>query len=236
MECSKLRFESGSRRAGKLRFGAGPCRTAQIASAAVLLAGVLAGCRLDMHVQPKYVPEQPTGFFSDGRSERPVVAGTIARGHLQLDELLYTGKENGVPSNRFPFPITRADLERGRERFNIYCTPCHDYTGNGNGMIVQRGLSHPPSYNVDRLRNEPVGHFVDVMTNGFGAMYSYASRITPADRWRIAAYIRALQLSQHATIQDVPPEERAKLGGTDSAAANQAPANEPARSTGRESQ
>jgi cytochrome c553 len=222
---------------GKFAFRTRAGRMAHAVAAAVLLAGVLAGCRLDMHVQPKYVPEEPTGFFADGRSERPVVPGTVARGHLQLDELLYTGKENGVPSNRFPFPITRAGLERGRERFNIYCTPCHDYEGNGNGMIVQRGLSHPPSYNVDRLRNEPVGHFVDVMTNGFGAMYSYASRVSPADRWRIAAYIRALQLSQHASLQDVPPDERAKLsGGSNSAAASQAPASEPAKNTGRETQ
>jgi cytochrome c553 len=210
-------------------------RAAQMAAAAVLLAGVLAGCRMDMHIQPKYVPEEPTGFFADGRSERPVVPGTVARGHLRLDGLLYTGKENGVPSNRFPFPITRADLERGRERFNIYCTPCHDYTGNGDGMIVQRGLSHPPSYNVQRLRDEPVGHFVDVMTNGFGAMYSYASRVSPADRWRIAAYIRALQLSQHATVQDVPPDEQEKLGAA-SAASRPAASGEESTGTGRKTQ
>jgi len=212
-------------------------RSAQMIAAAVLLAGILAGCRMDMHIQPKYVPEEPTGFFADGRSERPVVPGTVARGHLRLDELLYTGKENGVPSNRFPFPITRADLERGRERFNIYCTPCHDYNGNGDGMVVQRGLSHPPSYNVQRLRDEPVGHFVDVMTNGFGAMYSYATRVSPADRWRIAAYIRALQLSQHATIQDVPPDEREKLGaGAASAASQPAASGEESTGTGRKTQ
>jgi mono/diheme cytochrome c family protein len=237
MESSKSMSERGPHRDGKFVFRTRAGPMAHTVAAALLLAVVLAGCRLDMHIQPKYVPEEPTGFFADGRSERPVVPGTIARGHLQLDELLYTGKENGVPSNRFPFPITRADLERGRERFNIYCTPCHDYTGNGDGMIVQRGLSHPPSYNVDRLRNEPVGHFVDVMTNGFGAMYSYASRVSPADRWRIAAYIRALQLSQHASIQDVPPDERAKLSaGSHAAAANQAPTSETAKSTGREVQ
>jgi Cytochrome C oxidase, cbb3-type, subunit III len=232
MASSKLRFDLLPSLNAKTASGG---RIARIAPLFVLAAGVLAGCRLDMHIQPKYVPEEPTGFFADGRSERPVVPGTIARGHLKLDELLYTGRENGVASNRFPFSITRADLERGRERFNIYCTPCHDYEGNGNGMIVQRGLTHPPSYNVDRLRNEPVGHFVDVMTNGFGKMYSYASRVTPADRWRIAAYIRALQLSQHASIQDVPPDERSKLGA--SSAANQTPGNgEMAKSTGRESQ
>ena len=211
MECSKLRpnVEFAARRNSGLCARAG--KAAQLAAAAVFFAAMLAGCRLDMHVQPKYVTEQPTGFFSDGRSERPLVAGTVPRGHLKIDSLLYTGMENGVESNTFPFPITRADLERGRERFNIYCTPCHDYTGNGNGMIVQRGLSHPPSYNVPRLREAPVGHFVNVMTNGFGAMYSYASRISPADRWRIAAYIRALQLSQYAPVKDVPAADMSKL-------------------------
>jgi cytochrome c553 len=235
MKSSKLRSDFSLSFGGRVLARGRGARIARIASLSVLVAGAAAGCRLDMHIQPKYVPEEPTGFFADGRSERPPVPGTIARGHLKLDELLYTGRENGVASNRFPFPITRADLERGRERFNIYCTPCHDYEGNGNGMIVQRGLTHPPSYNVDRLRNEPVGHFVDVMTNGFGAMYSYASRISPADRWRIAAYIRTLQLSQHASIQDVPADERAKLGG--GSAANQTPSNgEMAKSTERESQ
>jgi cytochrome c553 len=219
MEFSKLRSEFKLSLGGNPCFGSRRSRTVQIAAATAILASALSGCRLDMHVQPKYVTEQPTNFFHDGRSERPVVPGTVARGQLRLDELLYTGKENGLPSNRFPFPITRADLERGRERFNIYCTPCHDYTGNGDGMIVQRGLSHPPSYQIDRLRNAPVGHFVDVMTNGFGAMYSYASRVSPADRWRIAAYIRALQLSQYAPVQDVPPDERQKLGIVSSASA-----------------
>ena len=176
-----------------------------------LIAFALAGCRLDMHLQPKYLPYEPTDFFHDGRSERQPVPGTVARGHLRLDELLYTGKENGVASNRFPFPITRADLERGREQYNIFCTPCHDYTGSGNGIIVQRGFPHPPSYHIDRLRDAPVGHFFDVMTNGFGAMYSYGSRVDPEDRWRIAAYIRVLQLSRHATVQDVPEQERQKL-------------------------
>ncbi|HXJ16369.1 MAG TPA: cytochrome c [Candidatus Polarisedimenticolia bacterium] len=175
------------------------------------LAMLLSGCRLDMHIQPKYLPYEPSKFFADGRSERQPVPGTVARGHLRLDELLYTGKENGVVSNRFPFPITRADLERGRERFNIYCTPCHDYTGSGNGMIVQRGFPQPPSYHILRLRQAPVGHFFEVMTNGFGAMYSYAARIQPDDRWRIAAYIRVLQLSEGAALQDVPEAERQNL-------------------------
>ena len=182
--------------------------------ATVALAGtLLAGCRLDMHLQPKYLPEQPTDFFGDGRSERQPVPGTVARGHLRLDELLYTGKENGVVVDKFPFAITHADLERGRERYNIYCSPCHDYTGSGRGMIVQRGLPAPPSFHIDRLRQESAGHFVDVITNGFGAMYSYAARVEPEDRWRITAYIRALQLSRHATVQNVPEAERQKLTG-----------------------
>jgi hypothetical protein len=175
------------------------------------LALWLTGCRMDMHEQPKYLPYEPTTFFDDGRSERPVVPGTVARGQLRLDELLYTGKENGVLSNKFPFPITRADLERGRQRYNIYCTPCHDYTGSGQGIVVQRGFPPPPSFHIDRLRQAPVGHFFDAMTSGYGSMYSYSSRIEPEDRWRIAAYIRVLQLSEHSTVQDVPESERHKL-------------------------
>jgi hypothetical protein len=183
------------------------------------IAMLLAGCRLDMHVQPKYLPYEPSTFFDDGRSERPVVPGTVARGQLHIDELLYTGKENGVVADKFPFPVTRADLERGRERYNIYCTPCHDYTGGGQGMIVQRGFPSPPSFHLDSLRQAPAGHFFEVITNGFGSMYSYASRVEPEDRWRIAAYIRALQRSQHATIQDVPESERAKLASGNSGTA-----------------
>lgn len=182
----------------------------------VCLAAVLSltsGCRLDMHTQPKYKPYKPTTFFSDGRSERPAVPGTVARGHLQTDELLYTGKINGVPADVFPFAITRQDLERGRERFNIYCTPCHDYTGSGHGMIVERGFPAPPSYHIDRLRQAPVGHFFDVMTSGYGTMYSYADRVSVEDRWRIAAYIRALQLARQGTISDVPSGVRAQLLG-----------------------
>ena len=169
------------------------------------------GCRQDMHVQPRYEPLGPSKFFNDGRAARPPVPGTIARGHLRINEHLYTGKINGVPVDAFPFPITRHDLDRGRERYNIYCAPCHDFTGNGRGTIVQRGFPAPPSYHIDRLRNAPAGHFFDVMTNGYGTMYSYADRVSPEDRWRIAAYIRALQLSEHASVNDVPETERAKL-------------------------
>lgn len=170
-----------------------------------------AGCRVDMHIQPKYSPLDASGFFDDGRSARPAVPGTVARGHLRIDEALYTGKLNGALVDAFPFPITRNDLGRGRERYNVYCTPCHDYTGSGRGMIVERGFPAPPSYHIDRLRKAPVGHFYDVITNGYGTMYNYAARVEPADRWRIAAYIRALQLSQQATLNDVPEEERPKL-------------------------
>jgi hypothetical protein len=179
-----------------------------------LLASILvAGCRQDMHVQPRYEPEDPSTFFADGRSERPPVEGTVARGHLRTDELLYTGRVNGAVADIFPFAITAPDLSRGRERYNIYCSPCHDYTGGGNGMIVQRGFPSPPSFHLERLRQAPAGHFFEVMTNGFGLMYSYASRASPEDRWRIAAYIRALQLSQHGSAGDVPDFERPTLTG-----------------------
>lgn len=187
------------------------CARLRAIASVVALAWLLGGCRLDMHIQPKYVTEQPTDFFGDGRSERQPVPGTVARGQLRTDELFYTGKIDGVVANQFPFPITRADLERGRERYNIYCTPCHDYTGSGNGMIVQRGFPQPPSYHIDRLRQAPAGHFFEVITNGFGAMYGYAARVTPEDRWRIAAYIRVLQASRNATVQDVPAAERQQL-------------------------
>jgi cbb3-type cytochrome c oxidase subunit III len=196
--------------------------SARMAALAGLMAVFVAGCRLDMHVQPKYLPYEPTNFFSDGRSERQPVPGTVARGQLHLDDLLFTGMENGAEADRFPFPITRDDLERGRERFNVYCTPCHDYTGSGNGMIVQRGFPHPPSYHIDRLRQAPVGHFFGVMTNGFGRMYSYADRLDTGDRWRVAAYIRVLQLSHNATVQDVPESNRADLDKPAAQASGQA--------------
>jgi cbb3-type cytochrome c oxidase subunit III len=185
--------------------------TAFLLSAFCLLP--LAACRQDMHVQPKYKPLESSTFFDDGRSARPVVPGTVARGQLRIDEGLYSGKVNGVELNTFPMPITREVLERGRERYNIYCTPCHDRLGEGRGMIVQRGFPPPPSYHIDRLRQAPVGHFYSVITNGYGTMYSYASRISPDDRWAVAAYIRALQLSQQAKVSDLPEEDRQHLTG-----------------------
>jgi hypothetical protein len=164
-----------------------------------------------MHVQPRYNPLDGSQFFDDGRSARPEVPGTVARGHLRIDKHFYDGKVDGKEAETFPFPITRAVLERGRERYNVYCTPCHGLTGEGRGMIVQRGFPPPPSYHIDRLRQAPPGHFYGVITNGFGAMYSHAARIVPEDRWAIAAYIRALQMSQHATLADVPESQRSKL-------------------------
>lgn len=178
---------------------------------AALAAVCLLGCRLDMHLQPKYKPDEGSKFFQDGRANRPQIPDTVARGHVRTDELLYTGRVNGVAVDQFPFPITAQVLERGQARYNIFCTPCHDYTGSGRGMVVQRGFPAPPSYHLDRLRDAPAGHFFEVMTNGYGAMYSYAARITPEDRWAIVAYIRALQLSQHAMLNDVPAEVRPKL-------------------------
>jgi mono/diheme cytochrome c family protein len=170
-----------------------------------------AGCRQDMHNQPKYIPLRESTFFADERSARPVVAGTVARGQLRDDLLLYTGKLNGADAPVFPFPIDDAVLRRGRERFDIYCSPCHARTGEGDGMIVRRGYRRPPSFHDDRLRTVPVGHFFDVMTNGFGAMPDYAAQVRAEDRWAIAAYIRALQLSAHASLDDVPAADRAKL-------------------------
>lgn len=172
---------------------------------------LLAGCRQDMHDQPRYKPLAETDFFGDERSARPEVEGTVARGHLRLDSARYTGKENGQDIDAFPFRITKADLERGQQRFNIYCAPCHSRIGDGNGMIVRRGFRQAASYHTEKLMKAPVGHFFDVMTNGFGAMPSYASRVEPDDRWRIAAYIRVLQFSQNAKIEDVPEDKRAGL-------------------------
>jgi hypothetical protein len=190
------------------------------ASAVALLvfAALLAGCRQDMQDQPKYIPLRPSTFFADGRSERPLVEGTVARGHLDADTAFYTGKIDNKPVDAFPFPITRAVLERGQERYNIYCSPCHDLLGAGKGMIFRRGFNRPPpqSYHIDRLRQAPVGYFFDVITNGLGAMPDYAAQIEPRDRWSIVAYVRVLQLSQNASVNDVPPEARADLakGGT----------------------
>ncbi len=175
---------------------------AAVIGAATLLGGC--GIRLDMHDQPKYKPLRESDFYADRRSSRPIIEGTVARGQLQADSYYYTGKINGQPGTEFPFPVTQQVLERGQERFNIFCSPCHSRLGDGNGMIVQRGLKRPPSFHEQRLRDIGVGHFFDVISNGFGGMGEYGTQIPVRDRWAIAAYIRALQFSTGATRADVP--------------------------------
>ncbi|HMK31534.1 MAG TPA: cytochrome c [Terriglobales bacterium] len=182
----------------------GPLRHRGVA-ALIPLALLLSGCRLDMHVQPKVTPLRQSDFFSDGRGSRPLVEGTVARGDLRADTYFYSGMVGKDPGTEMPFPVTREVLDRGRERFNIYCSPCHSIVGDGNGVIVQRGYRRPTSYYDSKLLNSPIGHFYDVMTNGFGAMPDYAAQVSPRDRWAIAAYIRALQLSQHAPASAIPP-------------------------------
>ena len=176
-----------------------------------LLLLALTACRRDMQDQPRYKPLAASEFFSDGRSARPEVEGTIARGQLRIDEARYTGKIAGEDITEFPIPISKDDIERGQARFNVYCTPCHGRLGDGNGMVVMRGFRQPPSYYSQRLMDAPVGHFYDVISNGFGSMASYASRVTPDDRWRIIAYIRALQFSESAKLSDVPADARQNL-------------------------
>ena len=170
-------------------------------------------CQQKMADQPRYKPLAESTFFGDDRSARPLVPGTVPRGYLNADDRFYTGKAGGEPIATLPFPLTLEILQRGQDRFDVFCSPCHDRTGKGEGMIVRRGYRQPPSYHIDRLRQAPVGHFLDVITNGFGAMPDYAAQVAPSDRWAIAAYIRALQLSQNAALADVPPEERQKLEG-----------------------
>jgi mono/diheme cytochrome c family protein len=182
----------------------------------MVLAGTslaLLGCsRLDMQDQPKYKPQRPSDFFADGRSERQPVEGTIARGALNEDAAFYEGKDaSGNDIDAFPIAVNKAVIERGQDRFDIYCSPCHGRIGNGLGMIVRRGFKQPPSYHIDRLRQAPVGHLYDVITNGYGAMLNYAAQLQPRDRWAIIAYIRALQYSQNANINDLPTEARARI-------------------------
>jgi mono/diheme cytochrome c family protein len=155
--------------------------------------------------QQKIKPLAENGFFADERGSRAPPPHTVARGQLREDEQFFTGKIGNELAATLPMPVTHTMLERGRERFDIYCAVCHGPAGDGNGIIVQRGFPQPPSFHEQRLRDAPVGHFFDVMTNGYGVMYSYASRVTPEDRWAIAAYIRALQLSQHAAPADADP-------------------------------
>ncbi len=198
-------------------------------AAVALMAGF--GCRQEMYDQPKYKPLAESAFFPDRRASRPLPEGTIARGWLRADQKLYQGKQGQALVTELPIPLTRELLKRGRERFNIFCSPCHDRTGSGRGMVVRRGYQPPPSFHIDRLRDAPVGHFFDVMTNGLGAMPDYASQIEVSDRWAIAAYVKALQLSQNAPLSDVPADRQGEL--TQSPAA--APAAPLSREMGQES-
>jgi len=184
-----------------------------LAALALALAAISVACRQDMQDQPKFIPLRPTDFFADGRSERPLVDGTVARGHLDDDVAYYTGKgPDGKLLDTFPFTVTKDVIQRGQDRFNIYCAPCHDRLGTGDGMVVRRGYRKPPSYHIDRLRQVPNGYIFDVITNGFGAMPDYSAQIPVADRWAIVAYVRALQLSQNASVNDVPAPDRGQLG------------------------
>lgn len=180
--------------------------------AALALAGLLLGaCRQDMHDQPRYEPLEKSTFFRDGRSARPAVAGTIARGRLFEDQHLHTGRVDGQPATTFPFEVTREVLERGRERYAIYCTPCHAPDGGGEGMVVKRGMRRPTSFHEQRLVDAPPGYFFDVVTNGFGAMFDYSDRIAARDRWAIVAWVRVLQRSRRGTLEDLTPAQREEL-------------------------
>ena len=186
--------------------------SATLMATAALCVITLAGCadalRQDMATQPKNRPESPSDFFADGRSVRPLIENTVARGSIENDAY-------NVPKDFAGFPpavkVNEKLLQRGEDRYKIFCTPCHGLQGNGEGMITMRGMKHPPSYHIERLRQAPNGYFYDVMTNGFGAMYSYSERITPADRWAIIAYVRALQLSRNAKAADLSTDLRQKL-------------------------
>lgn len=167
----------------------------------------LSGCRMDMHDQPKYKSYRASALFADGKASRIPPEGTVAQGHLRDDELLFTGKMDGQDSVVFPFPVTRELLERGQERYDIYCSPCHDHVGTGQGIIVRRGMKQPPSFHITRLQEASPGYYFNVITNGYGVMFSYASRISPEDRWAIVAYIRALHLSQSVGEGDVARED-----------------------------
>jgi len=178
----------------------------------ILLLGLaLTGCGRNMYEQARYEEDEPAPFFTDGTSSRPLIEGTVSRSRGEIDEVFFTGQdENGLLTEP-PLEVTEAVLERGQQRYNIYCSPCHNYSGNGEGMIVQKGFVQPASFHEPRLRAAPVGYFFQVITNGFGQMYSYASRVPPEDRWAISAYIRALQYSQNAPVAGLPADVRERL-------------------------
>lgn len=205
----------------------------RIASALIVVALGVAGsaCRQDMHQAPRYDPLEKSDFFADQRASRPLVEHTVARGFLRDDTVFYTGKVEGQPVADVPAAALKAfdgSLEkmvvRGQERYNIYCSPCHGKTGDGQGMIVQRGYKQPSSYHIDRLRAQPLGYFYDVITIGFATMPDYAAQVAPQDRWAIAAYIRTLQYSRYAPLADVPAADRTRLDSDTAPAAGPAPA------------
>jgi hypothetical protein len=181
-----------------------------LCACAAMLSVIVGGCQIrqDMADQPKNRPLSPSPFFDDGRSERPLIENTVARGSI-ADEDLFVPKE----SNAFPLPLTPDLLHRGQERYKIFCSPCHGIQGDGNGMISMRGMKHPPSFHDPRLRQVPNGYVYDVITNGFGGMLSYSAQVPPQDRWAIIAYVRALQFSRDAPVSELPPDVRAKLPG-----------------------
>lgn len=186
-------------------------RLRAIAILGALLAVASLGCRQEMYDQPKYKGLRRSNFFADQRQARPILAGTVPRGFLREDSRVSAGKVGNALVTEFPVAVDGALLARGRQRFDIYCSPCHDRTGSGGGMVVKRGYRGPSSFHIDRLRNAPVGHFYDVITNGFGAMPDYASQIDVTDRWAIVAYVRALQLSQNAPVAAMADADRARL-------------------------
>ena len=224
-------------------------RTTRALAVALLTALAITGCQQKMADQPSYKPLAPCDFFGDGRSERPAVEGTVARGHLQTDIAYFTGRKTtkdgrpqgmvtptvvqpkpGTPEaaklekaqyddfvDAFPFPMTKAVLEHGYQRFMIYCVVCHDPLGTGQGMIVQRGYTAPPSYHIERLRKAPVGHLYAVIREGYGSMPSYGAQIPVRDRWAIVGYLRALQSSRHfpeAKLTDAMRREWSKQDET----------------------
>ena len=198
---------------------------------AVLALVALMSCHQKMANQARYDPLEPSDFFDDGMSARPRIAGTVARGEQIADTYIDTGKINGQDGTTWPFPVTKEVLDRGQERFNIFCSPCHGRLGDGMGMIPSRGYRRPPTLHTDILRNAAPGHFFDVMTNGFGAMPPYRAQVNAHDRWAIAAYIRVLQISQGATIAEVPQQDRTKLSGAPVPALSGAEGSSPAPPT-----
>ena len=173
---------------------------------------LLAGCGRNMYDQEgKYETYETSDLFEDGTSARPLIEGTVTRTRGDVNEAFFTGQDANGLLTESPIPITEETLARGQERYNIYCSPCHNFNGNGMGMIVQKGFVQPASFHEQRLQQSPVGYFYNAITNGFGRMYSYASRIPPEDRWAISAYIKTMQFSQYADPANLPEDVRGQL-------------------------